>query len=144
MRGTVLTFVFGLLIFCLMTPGFAAVDGPAGKVSDLFWMAGHWEGTPRDDGTFLEENWAQPKAGTVASLVRSTKGDATSTMELIVIEDVEGSLALHLQQWGPGYRPRPEGPVAMKLIEIGKNKVVFEAVGESALRKLGYRREGKK
>jgi hypothetical protein len=143
MRGTVLTFVFGFLIFCLITPAFTAAGGPAGKVSDLIWMTGHWEGALRDAGTFLEENWARPKAGTIASLVRSTKGDTTTTMELLVIEEVEGSLVLHLQQWGPGYQPRPEGPVVMKLVEIGKNKVVFEAVGESALRKLGYRREGK-
>ena len=144
MRHTIHALVFSFSIFCLVAPGFAAEGGPAAKVSDLAWMTGHWESAPSDDGTFFEENWTQSKAGTIASLVRNTKGNTTTILELVVIEEVKGSLVLHLQQWEPGYKPRPEGVLVMKLLEIGKNKVIFEAVGEGILKKLGYRREGKK
>ena len=114
-----------------------AADGPSAKVADLAWMAGHWEGSMGPQGT-LEENWTMPKAGSISSLVRATAGDATDMIELIVIEEEEGSLVLRLQQWDAGFKPRTEGPQVMRLIEIGERMVKFEAVSEGGLEALGY------
>ena len=61
-------------------------------------------------------------------------------IELIVIEEEEGSLVLRLQQWNPGYEPRTPGPQVMKLIELSERKVVFEATSEGGLQILGYSR----
>ena len=133
-------YVLGLIlvIFLISAPTLAA-GGPAAKVSDLAWMTGHWEG-PTGNGT-LEENWTQPKSGSIGSLVRATNGDATSMIELIVIEEEEeGSLVLRLQAWNPGFEPLSEAPQEMTLVESSENKVVFEAVGEGGLKRLGYSR----
>ncbi len=138
MRSLILALVLVLLI---AVPGLAA-DSPAAKVSDLAWMSGHYEGST-DNGT-LEENWAKPVGGSIASLVRATDGEKTTMIELIVVEEEEGSLVLRLQQWDPGFAPRTESPQVMKLIEISDHKVVFEDVSGGGLKKLGYSREGNK
>ncbi len=114
----------------------ALAAGPAAKVSDLSWMTGSYAGNM--GGGSLEENWAEPKAGSMAALVRQTAGDKTAMIELIVIEEEEGSLVLRLQQWNPGFAPRTEGPQVFKLVSSEPNKVQFEAISEGALQKLGY------
>jgi hypothetical protein len=126
-----------LLALVLTAPALAA-DSPAAKVADLAWMSGHWEG-PLAGGT-LEENWAQPKSGSIASLVRQTTAEKTAMIELIVIEEENDSLVLRVQQWNPGFSPRTPGPQVMKLVESAENKVVFEATGEGGLSRLGYSR----
>jgi hypothetical protein len=118
-------------------PGFAA-DGAPGKVADLAWMTGHWAGAMPNGG--LEENWTEPKAGSIAALVRATTGEATSMIELIVIEEESGSLVLRVQQWNPGYVPRTPTPQVMRLAETAPNKVVFTSTGEGALARLAYSR----
>lgn len=129
----------------LTTPALSAEPAVTAKVTDLGWMTGHWEGAMGDDGSILEENWTQPKAGSIASLVRLANGTATNMIELIVIEqEPNGSLTLRLQQWDPGYKPRTPGPMVMRLIEVGDQRLMFENVGDGFLKKLGYSREGKK
>ena len=116
----------------------AAGDPPPAKVADLAWMSGHWSG-PMAGGT-LEENWTKPAGGSIASLVRATNADATTMIELIVIEEENGSLVLRLQQWNPGFQPRSPQPQTMRLVESAPAKVVFEATGEGGLKRLGYSR----
>lgn len=134
----------GLTLFVVSAVAFGALiaqpalgSGPEAKVSDLSWMTGSYEGS-MPTGT-LEENWTEPKAGSIAALVRSTDGkEATTMIELITIEETDGSLVLRLQQWNPGWVARTEGPQVMNLISSEPNKVMFEAAGEGALQKLGY------
>ncbi|HVS12873.1 MAG TPA: DUF6265 family protein [Thermoanaerobaculia bacterium] len=116
----------------------AAADGPAAKVTDLAWMTGSWKGA-MGPGT-LEENWSRPDAGSIASLVRGTAGGKTHMIELIVIEESEGSLLLRLQQWNPGFQPRTPGPQEMRLVAIAEREASFEATGEGGLEKLTYSR----
>ena len=115
-----------------------AAYGPPAKIGDLAWMTGHWSGA-MPNGT-LEENWIQPTAKSIASLVRSTGADATTMIELIVIEEENGTLVLRVQQWNPGFAPRTPGPQVMKLQSSAPNKVVFETTGEGGLKTLGYSR----
>jgi Domain of unknown function (DUF6265) len=136
--------VFGFSNLFLSLSANAVEPPPAGKVADLAWMSGHYEGVVGKDGAVVEENWLQPKAGSIGSLVRNTKSGTTAIMEIIVVEEENNSLVLHLQQWKPGYKPVYETPLLMRLSELGKNRVMFEAVGEGAFKKLGYRREGSK
>ena len=125
-------------VLLLSMSGLVLAEDHEAKVSDLAWMTGHWEGAA-GAGT-LEENWAEPKGGSIASLVRMTTADSTSMVELIVIEEEEGTLMLRLQQWNPGFEPRTPGPQTMKLVESSERKVVFEALGEGGLARLGYSR----
>ena len=122
------------LVLVLVTPTFA--QGPAATVADLAWMTGHYQGDT-GNGT-LEENWAEPDGGSIASLVRSTAGGATNMIELIVVEETGNSLTLRLKQWDPGMKPRADGFQVMELIEIGNKKVRFRNTGEGGLQQLGY------
>lgn len=113
----------------------AAAD--AISVSALSWMTGSWAG-PAGPGVTLEENWAEPAGGSMASLVRMTTSDATPMVELIVIEESDGSLVLHLQQWDPGFAPRSDGPQQFTLTELGDRSVHFTSVSEGSLKSLAY------
>lgn len=125
-----------LALALLTAPASAA--GPAAKVADLAWMTGSWKGS-MGPGT-LEESWSRPDAGSIASLVRGTANGQTNMIELIVIEESEGSLVLRLQQWNPGFAPRSPGPQEMRLVEIAERRVSFEAVSAGSLKRLTYSR----
>ena len=131
MRHLLITSVLVLLV---CAPALA--EGPSAKVSDLSWMTGHYKGDTANGS--LEENWAEPEGGSIASLVRSTGGGATTMIELIVIEEEGNSLTLRLRQWDPGMKPRAEGFQVMELIEIADKKVVFKNTSDIGLQQLGY------
>jgi hypothetical protein len=122
------------LVLAVSAPTFA--QGPAATIADLAWMTGHYKGN-MGNGT-LEENWAAPVGGSIASLVRSTSGGATNMIELIVVEEEGDSLTLRLKQWDPGMQPRADGFQVFRLIEIGDKKVAFRNTEEGGLQRLGY------
>src|SRR4029079_14198309 len=136
MRSALAFFALAALAVFAGAPLHAA-DGPAAKIADLAWMSGHWSGSMGPNGT-LEENWIQPTAKSIASLVRSTNAVATSLIEVIVVEEENGTLMLRVQQFNPGFVPRTPSPQVMKLVESAPNKVKFEATGEGGLKTLGY------
>ncbi len=126
--------IVSVLILVAHAPALA--QGPSAEVTDLAWMTGHYS-----NGS-LEENWAEPSGGSIASLVRGIGDGATNMIELIVIEEEGDSLTLRLKQWNPGMEPRAEGFQVMELSEIGDHKVVFTNTGEVGMRQLGYSLNG--
>lgn len=134
-RTAICVAAIALLAAFLAFPAFA--EGPAAKVTDLAWMTGTHSGALGGAGT-IQEIWSAPDAGNISALVRGAANGANNMVELIVIEEKEGSLELHIQQWNPGYVPLPNGPATMKLVEIGENMVKFEGVSEGAFKYLGY------
>ncbi len=116
------------------TASFAA--GPAATIDQLDWMTGNWAGQLGPNQ--LEENWIATEGGSIAAMVRMTGEGATSMFEMITIEEVDGSLVLHIQQWDPGFQPRTENPQKMELEEITANSVKFRAVTEGGMSTLGY------
>jgi hypothetical protein len=122
----------GALALLVATTGRAGVD-------DLHWMSGTWIG-PMGPGVELEENWSAPRAGTIAALVRARGEAGTSMVELIVIEEQDDTLVLHLQQWDPGFSPRPGGANRMTLAEIGERSVRFQGTEGAGLASLRYSR----
>lgn len=118
-------------------------ETPPPSVSALAWMTGTWAG-PVGPGE-LEENWTVPKAGSIQAMVRMTGGGKTSMVEVIVIEEEEGTLRLRLQQWDPGFKPRTPEPTVFALEELGENTVAFKAISEGAtMSTLRYTRDGEK
>lgn len=121
----------------------AAEAESAPSVSALAWMTGTWAGPAGPNE--LEENWTTPKAGSIQALVRMTGGGKTSMVEMIVIEEEEGTLRLRLQQWDPGFKPRTPAPMVFALEELGENTVAFKAVSEGAtMSTLRYTRDGER
>jgi hypothetical protein len=88
----------------------------------------------------LEENWTHPADGSIASLVRISSGGETDLIELILIEEEEGSLVFRVRQWSRGFNPRGPEPQMMVLTELGDRRVRFEAPEPWALRSLTYSR----
>ena len=127
--------VLGLVLAVLVGAPTLAQE-PSAQISELAWMTGHYKGNT-DNGT-LEEHWAAPNGGSIASLVRSTADGKTNMIELIVIEEDGDSLTLRLKQWDPGMDARSEGFQIMKLIQLGNKKVVFKGTSEDGLQQLGY------
>lgn len=117
---------------------FSAGAAPKATVQDLAWMTGTWVGPVGNSGQVLEENWAQPVAGSIAALVRMRAQGANSMVELITIEEEGESLVLHIQQWDPGFAPRPPGPQKLTLQAIGEHRVAW--AGDGPMRSLAYAR----
>ena len=132
-------FIVTLAAFLLLAVGpFAAQAKTPGAVTDLAWMTGAWRGALGEG--FLEENWNQPVGGSIASLVRMTGKNGTSMVELVVVEEEQGTLVLRLQQFDPGFKPRTAKPLTMVLTSLGENSVTFEGVEPGGLKKLTYAR----
>jgi len=122
------------LLFVLTTATVQA--GPPATIADLDWMTGNWAGALGPNQ--LEENWIKAEGGSIASMVRMTGNGATSMFEMITIEEVDGSLVLHIQQFDPGFAPRTPAPQKMELSAITENSVQFVAVSEGGMASLGY------
>ena len=58
--------------------------------------------------------------------------------EVITIEEADGSLVLHIQQWDAGFQPRTEAAQKLELVEITENSVKFEDVSGFGMPTLGY------
>lgn len=128
--------VSAVLILVLSLFAGSGFAGPPATIEDLAWMTGNWAGALGPNQ--LEENWIMGEGGSIAAMVRMTGDDATSMFEMITIEEVDGSLVLHIQQWDPGMVSRTEGPQEMELVEITSNSVKFKATSEGGMAGLGY------
>ena len=112
---------------------------PAASIDQLAWMTGTWR-VALGPST-LEETWVTPSGRSIAAMVR-LYGESTSMFEVITIEDKNGTLAMTVQQWDSGFKPRTPEAQQLILSEIGEQRVVFEAVTEGSMSTLGYSRSG--
>ena len=126
----------------LLLAGMAAADSPppAASIADLAWMTGAWEG-PVGENAVLQETWLEPADDAMIAAVRMLEDGRTNMVELIVIEESEGTLVFRIQQWSKSYEPRMPAPQKMVLAELGENSVRFEAEeAGNAFRSLTYSR----
>ena len=118
----------------------AAPAPPAASIADLAWMTGAWEG-PMGENAILQETWLEPADDAMIAAVRMLENGRTNMVELIVIEESEGTLVFRIQQWSKSYEPRMPAPQKMVLAELGENSVRFEAQeAGNAFRSLTYSR----
>ncbi|MCY4214043.1 MAG: DUF6265 family protein [Gammaproteobacteria bacterium] len=126
----------------LVLAGMAAADAapPAASIADLAWMTGAWEG-PMGESAVLQETWLEPADDAMMAAVRLLENGKTNMVELIVIEESEGTLVFRIQQWSKSYEPRMPAPQKLVLAELGDNSVRFEAEEDgNAFRSLTYSR----
>lgn len=126
-----------LAALLLMSPITGFSDDHA-KVENLSWLTGSWDGQLGPN--VLEENWSLPRSGSIASLVRQTGPDGMGMVEIVFIEEANGTLELHLQQWDSGFVSRTPGAQKMTMSEMTENSITFLAVGEGGLAELKYSR----
>ncbi len=136
------TLILGLItLMASAMPQISLADGHLQSektgIANLAWMTGNWSG-PMGAAT-LEENWIQAKSGSIASLVRLTTPEGTNMVEIVNIQEMEGTLVLHLQQWGPGFAPLAPAQ-KMMLHKSGEHTVTFKAASPGGLKQLTYSR----
>ena len=137
---TAMTALKGIVWAMLLLAGFAHAEPPAARIADLAWMTGAWEG-PMGEGAVLQETWLEPAGDAMMAAVRVLKDGKTDMVELIVIEESEGTLIFRIQQWSKSYEPRMPAPQKLVLAELGENSVRFEAEeAGNAFRSLTYSR----
>src|SRR5690606_21778395 len=118
----------------------AQAQAPTATSGQLSWMTGNYAGAVGPNT--LEENWIGAEAGSISAMVRMIGPNGTSMFEMITIEEVDGSLVLHLQQFDPGFKPRTPEPLEMKLAMIANNHVHFVNTGSTGMKSLGYTLSG--
>ncbi len=133
----------GLLLSALsiITTAALAAEPPA-TIDDLDWMTGTYAGALGPNQ--LEENWIKAEGASIAAMVRSTGNNVTNMFEMITIEEMDGSLVLHIQQFNPGFVARTPAPQKMTLAMITGNHVHFVSASEGSMKSLGYTKEGDK
>ena len=101
--------------------------------ANLSGMTGSWRGAMGP--ATLEENWTQAKSGTIASLVRLTTPEGTGMVEIVNIQEMDGTLVLHLQQWGPGFTAL--APAQKMLVDRrGAHTATFKAATPGGLKQM--------
>ena len=126
-----------LILVAFLLPA-SALSEEQVSVTDLGWLTGSWDG--QMGPAVLEENWSLPRAGTIASLVRQTGPEGMGMVEMVYIEEANGTLDLYIQQWDTGFKSRTPGAQKMTMSEITENSVTFKAVDEGGLAQLKYSR----
>lgn len=139
MRTTKILSALGVSLACSFH-ALSYAAGPAASIEDVAWLTGTYAGAI--GANQLEENWIKAEGGSIAAMVRITGSGATSMFEMITIEEMDGSLVLHIQQFNAGFVPRTPSPQKMELMAIKDNHVHFKAVSEGGMKTLGYTKDG--
>jgi Domain of unknown function (DUF6265) len=122
---------------CLLLAITGTARADAISINDLAWMTGYWVGPVGE--LVMEENWNAPLAGTIAATVRMAGKNGTQMVELVIIREHEGTLALSLQQFNPDFSPQTPAPQLMQFKSLGDRTITF--VSETAtLKQLTYSR----
>jgi len=99
--------------------------------SDLSWMAGHWCGQNR--GTFNEEFWLPPLAGSLLGAHRDSRDGRLAGFEYFRVVEDGPDLVYHTQ---PGGRPS----VAFRAASAAGNVVHFVNANHDFPKRITYRR----
>ena len=110
-------------------------------VNSLSWLTGSWQGPI--EGNILEETWLPPRAGTIVALVRLTNESSTKFVEIIHIEEVNGTLELQLQLFDNSLSPIIPEAYYFELTKIEENYISFKGVTSGAHKTLSYERPEK-
>ncbi|WP_417860290.1 DUF6265 family protein [Winogradskyella sediminis] len=98
------------------------------KLENIKWISGTWHGEAF--GGITEEIWSEPSAGSMMATFKLIVDGQVQFYEIEVIREIENSLILQLKHFGSdlkGWESKDE-TVDFPLIEITKNKVVFEGM----------------
>ena len=130
-----------LILTAILVASFGAAAGhhlesEKTSISKLSWMTGSWSGDI--GGPVLEENWTKAKAGSIPALVRITSPECTAVVEIVNIQEMDGTLVLHIQQWDPGFVASAEAQ-KMALDSIGDPSVSFVAASSGGLKNSATR-----
>ena len=119
-------FTFALCLFTFVLFAQNKTLGP--KLENIAWIAGNWKGEAFGGQT--EENWSEPSAGSMMATFKLINDGKVTFYEIEIIREIENSLVLQLKHFSnnlKGWETKDE-TVDFPLVEITKNKVVFEGM----------------
>ena len=106
-----------------------ATDKPlAPKLENIAWIAGNWRGEAM--GGTTEENWSAPHGDSMMASFKVVKDGKVVFYEIEIIRQLENTLVLQLKHFNndlKGWETKDQ-TVDFPLVEITKNKVVFEGM----------------
>lgn len=119
----------------------AAAEVPAGEqiapeaatIGDFAWLEGSWMTSERP-GQIREEIWSAPRGGTIVGTGRTVRGDRTTFIEYLAIEQAEDGIHYRVLM---GHR-NPQ-PASFALIDAGDGFAVFEDPENDMPRKITYK-----
>jgi hypothetical protein len=119
--------LFPLLFFSFHT---FAQDLKA-SVNDLAFMSGTW--VLKHEWGDMEEFWGPPMGNSMISSYRCVKDGKVVFYEFVVIEQGENVPVMKLRHFNPGSIGWEDknSPLEYSLVELGKDKAVFEAKDKS-------------
>jgi hypothetical protein len=134
-RLTALNLMFAICMHgCASTPVTSvAYDS---KLGGLSWLAGSW--ISQEGDVVVEEQWTQPRGGTMFGVNRTVHGNETAFFEYLCIQ---------YTQDGIFYMASPKGrqpPTPFKLVRSDDKSVTFENPEHDFPQRIMYRREGDK
>ena len=93
-------------------------DGKSTALSQLGWLVNHWQHV--DGERSSEEHWIAPRGGIMLGVNRSINGKGKTSFEYLRIESNQDGRMVYFAS------PMWRGETAFSLLEIGKDRVVFE------------------
>ena len=122
-----------LLCSLLLATGVAvaAAEPQESPIAWLSWLAGCWEGA--DGDRRVEEQWMEPRGGTMLGMSRTVAGGRTLEFESMRIEAEKGRLIFTA-------RPSGQSEASFASIEIAQSRVVFENAAHDFPQRIIYAR----
>ena len=102
--------------------------GPAAKVTDFAWLAGHWQAEAL--GGTVEEIWSGPSAGTMVGMFRLVKDGKVGFYEIFTLTEEGSTVLLRLKHFDPdlsGWEERDE-TVDFPLVALTEDTAWFEGL----------------
>ncbi len=135
--------IFLLTALLLSTlPATAQTTPPAkAQLADLRFLEGRWQGTFQ--GGPIENYWSAPQGDNLLGSIRMLRDGKATMYEILVIEQTDAGLMLHVKHFRPGLKGVEEKDAADRynLIELTRERAVFEKVsGGDPLRVIWERR----
>jgi Domain of unknown function (DUF6265) len=113
----------------------SAQAAPERNVSDLAWMSGRW--LANDNGRWTEEQWSEPRAGTMMGYSWSGEGASVREYEYLRLQSGEDDEIVYLAQ--PGGQP---AAIGFYLAQAEGTSATFENPTHDFPQRIRYVRDG--
>ncbi|MGS2738443.1 DUF6265 family protein [Sinomicrobium sp. M5D2P17] len=101
---------------------------PAGQLSELSWISGHWQGTAL--GGVTEEVWGSPLGGSMMGSFKLVVNDVVKFYELCTISQQDETLLLRIKHFDKdlkGWEEKDESET-FRLVRMEKDKAYFDGL----------------
>jgi hypothetical protein len=98
------------------------------NLEDLSWLAGHWITA---DGA-AEEQWLEPRGGTMTGQFRWIFPNGNQVLEYLVIEQTDEDIIFRFKHYGTDFVPwEKDEPNTYRLTELAEDSVTFELISDN-------------